>query len=224
MSVRLIILGLSLLAGKSAPLKPDSIRYTPPPDAPEERPLPTEISASPLGSGYAVKITFNRIPWGDECKNRCANVTVFLDTDNDKTTGIRLGTEKPETGADLAVTVQGTREYREKSAESLLRARVRLLPDTATTIESGTVLAEMDHQHDPDKIQLDGNHVFVLVDATNISIPSGRLLRVVYHPPADKPLEFTTKGILGGGSQTINPFEKTKPKKKKKYDTLPEYQ
>jgi hypothetical protein len=223
LSVPLIILGLSLLAGKpAAPAKPDSIRYTPPADAPEERPLPTEINASLQGSGYAVRITFNRVPWGDQCKNRCANVTIFLDTDNDKLTGIQLGKDKPETGADLAVTVQGTREYKEKSAEALLRARVRHLPDNSNTLEAGTVLAEMDHQHDPDKIQLDGNHVFVLVDATNISIPSGKVLRVVYHPPADKPLELTTKGILGGG-QTINPFEKKKPKKKK-YDILPEYQ
>jgi hypothetical protein len=222
LSVSLIIVGLSLLAGKPAP-KSDSIHYTPPPDAPAERPLPTEISAAPLGSGYAVRITFNRAPWGDECKNRCANVTIFLDTDNDKATGLQLGKEKPETGADLAVTVQGTREYKDKSAETLLRARVRHLSDNAASVEGGIVLAEMDHQHDPDKLQLDGNHVFVLVDATNIAIPSGRALRVVYHPPADQPLQLTTKGILGGGGQTINPFEKKKPKKKKKYDTLPEY-
>ena len=36
-------------------------------------------NVTPVGS-YAIKIEFNKEPWGDGCKSRCANATLFLDT------------------------------------------------------------------------------------------------------------------------------------------------
>lgn len=188
------------------------LRYRPPANAPEDRPVATEITAAPAGSGYAVRLRFNRPPWGEACKNRCANATLFLDTDGDKLTGLQLGKNQAATGADLSVTVKGVREYRERSAEHLLRARVRLLTNAATSLEGGSVLAEMDPQRDPDRLQTEGSNVYVFVEATDIRIPSGRRMRIIYHPPGDKPVQLTTRGILvSGGAPSQNPFAKPRP-------------
>src|SRR3954468_4408926 len=109
----LLAFPLSALGGE----KP-CIAYKVPPNADEDdRPVATAITVGPQGSDYAFKLDFNKEPWGEGCKTRCANATVFLDTDNNKATGLKLpqkddGKDAPETGADLAVTVQGLREYK----------------------------------------------------------------------------------------------------------------
>lgn len=169
----------------------------------DERPLVSEVLAGPQGSDFAFRISFTKVPWGEECANRCANATLFVDTDNSRTTGLQVGTDAPETGADLAVTVQGVREYKESSAESRLRVRVRFLGSGHSSLEQGDTLAELDLRTDKDRVQVDGSVVSLLIDATAATLPSGRVARVVYHPPGAKAVHGTTAGMLAGGKRRI---------------------
>jgi hypothetical protein len=215
---RIVYLAAGLLATSAAAKDSSSsatLHYRPPPDA-VDRPLPVDISVGPKGSDLLVKVTFDQVPWGEECKNRCANATLFLDTDDNRTTGLRMGDGKPETGADLAVTIQGAREYKEKSADVFLRAKVRQLADGDTALEHGEVIAELTHRTDPERVTVDKKAVTVLVDATNLTIPSGKTMRVVYHPPADKALEATGKGMLASSNLRPELFSGKKSKAKPK--------
>lgn len=192
---------------KNAPAAaPAVIDYKAPPDLDQERPEPTRVEVSTVGGDYAIHLTFPRPPWGEQCKNRCATVTLFLDTDDSPTTGLQMGKDRAETGADLAVTIQGAREYKEKSAEVFLRARVRTLDDAARSLEAGNVVAELDHRRDRDRLQSDGNEVHLLIDTADLNLPLAKTMRVVFHPPADKALEAKTRGLLGlsgGGAPQI---------------------
>jgi hypothetical protein len=200
-------------AAKEAPPSA-TLHYVPPPES-VDRPLPTDISVGPQGSDLLVKLSFNQLPWGEECKNRCANVTLYLDTDNTRATGLQMGDGKPETGADMAITVQGAREYKEKSAQVFLRAKVRQLTNEATTLEHGEVIAEFSHLTDPDRLKSDKKDVTLLVDATNLTIPSARTMRLVYHPPADKALEATGKGLLATSNLRPEMFGGGKKKRRR---------
>src|SRR5438874_11241750 len=101
-----------------------------PASAEDDRPAATEILVGPQGSDFAFRIDFDKTPWGDECKNRCANATIFLDTDNSAATGLQLPDKKAEeSGADLSVTIQGAREYKDQSADVMLRVKVREYSD-----------------------------------------------------------------------------------------------
>lgn len=201
-------LALAPVVALAAPPKNAAlIRYKPPEDAGDhERPVPIELTVSGQGIDYAVRLRFDRLPWGETCKQRCANTTLFIDTDNDKTSGMQLGDDKPETGADLSITIQGIREYKEKSADVYLRARVRLLSDV-TGLDQGDTLAELDHRRDRDRLQSEGQQVFVLVDASNMRLPAGKQLRVIFHPSGEKALEAVATG-LGGGADRAGKFLK----------------
>src|SRR5688572_27911231 len=114
MSVRAPLFCLLLLASAARAAEKPCISYKAPPPAEDERPVATSITVGPQGSDYAFKVDFNSAPWGDECGTRCANTTIFLDTDNDKNTGLKLRDLKsPITGADLSITIQGVREYKD---------------------------------------------------------------------------------------------------------------
>lgn len=210
----LLIAGPTLARTKSKTIKsapaPSAavIHYSPPADAIDERPIPTEISVTPEGNDFAVRMTFNKTPWGEACKSHCANATVFIDTDNNLTTGLAIGNDRPESGADLAVIIQGAREYKEKSADSFLKAKVKFFSGNPTNVEQGDTLSESDHRNDPDRVQSDGTQVFVLVDATDLSIPSGKTIRIIYHPPGEKPLEATGKGMVAHGTGKIDSYTK----------------
>jgi hypothetical protein len=194
------------------------IRYTPAPDE-SERPLPTEIFAAPQGSDYALRVEFDKFPWGDGCKMRCADATIFLDTDDNKATGLDLGPQSKETGADLAITIMGQRQYRAHSAEAFLKVRVRRLVNVAS-VGQGDVIAELDHRHDQDRLQSDGTRVYARIDATDATLPSGRKMRVVYHPPGESALQTVTAGMLshpsGRAVQVFRRGVEVKPHHKKK--------
>ena len=196
-----------------------TIHYDPPPDE-DERPLPVDVWVAPQGSDFALRVEYNRPPWGEDCKNRCANTTFFIDTDDNRHTGIDLGATAKETGADLAITVQGARDYKEHSALTYLRIRVVQLGDGAHSVEQGETIADLDHRHDPDRVQTEGNMVMARIDATSGTLPTARKARIVYHPPGTKPIEATTLGMLSSGRSNIEVFkkgqkEKTHSKKKK---------
>ncbi len=197
----LLTLAWTLVAGTSVAAPPDAtFRYTPPAD--EERPVIVEATIAPQGSDFAMSLRFDKEPWGELCKNRCANATLFLDTDSNTATGLQLGHKLPETGADLAVIIQGARDYREGRSIPLLRVKVRQLTAESRSADEGEALADLDHARDPERVQLDENTVYLLIDATSPTLPSGRKVRVTYHPPAAKALQATIAGMLTGGSSS----------------------
>jgi hypothetical protein len=219
---RLVALAVVVSAVAWAGEKP-CINYKPPPsDDTEDRPVATAITVGPQGSDYALKVEFDKAPWGDSCGTRCANTTIFLDTDNNKTTGLKLRDDKSaETGADLAITVQGARDYKEQSAIASLKVKVKQFTEDATTIESGTQLVELDAKRDEDRISVNDKVVYLLIDANIGSLPAGPKIRVVYHPPDAKPLSGFAKGLNAPGANRVEIFKQGKltnptPKKKKK--------
>lgn len=194
------LLVCTLLAGSSVVAKERStFKYTAPVDG--ERPVIVDAVIAPQGSDFAMRLRFDKEPWGEECKSRCANATLLVDTDNSKQTGLRLAQGAPGNGADLAVIIQGVRDYKSEggSAQTWLRVKVRLLGSEASTVDDGELLAELSHKHDTDRIQSDGKTVYLLVDTTHASIPSARKARVVYQPPGGKPIQATIPGMIGGG-------------------------
>lgn len=191
-----------------------TLTYKAPSEDEDERPIATAVTVAPQGSDLAFKVEFNRAPWGDECKNRCANVTLFVDTDNNASTGLQLGPKSAETGADLSVNIQGVRDYKEKSADVLLRAKVRAYGADASSVDQGETLAELDNRRDPERVQAEENTVYVLVDATTATIPSGKQMRVVYHPPGQAAVKGMTQGMLAGGSGKVEIFKKGQKRSK----------
>ncbi|KFE63313.1 hypothetical protein [Hyalangium minutum] len=198
----LLTLACTLIATASVAAAPRStFKYSPPKeDGDDQRPVIVDATIGPQGSDFAMRLRFDKEPWGEACKTRCANATLFLDTDNNTTTGIQLGKKLPETGADMVVVIQGSREYRGDSSTSVLRVKVRQLTGEAKTVEEGEALADYDNNQDPERVQIDGNTVYLLIDTTGPTLPSGRKVRVVYHPPAAKALVATIEGMLSGGS------------------------
>lgn len=195
----LLTLACTLLAGTAVSAPPKStFRYTPPED--EERPVIVDATIGPQGSDFAMRLRFDKEPWGPGCGNRCANATIFLDTDASTSTGLQLGKKVPETGADMAVVIQGAREYIGTSSSNYLRVKVRQLPNDAKTVDDGDALADLNHRQDEERVQFDENTVYLLIDATSPTLPSARKVRVIYHPTGSKALQGTVAGMLSGGS------------------------
>jgi hypothetical protein len=190
----LLALPLSALADEGP-----AITYKPEADA--ERPMATEISVAPQGSNIALELLFDRLPWGEDCRTQCANATLFLDTDANVSTGVKLGKDVAETGADLAVTVQGARDYTGPVGEPLLRVKIRRL--NGTTVDDSSIVAEYTHKLDPERVQSEDERVFVLVDATSASLPAGAKMRVIYHPPGSAALTATVTGMRAKGSGKV---------------------
>jgi hypothetical protein len=200
----LLTLACTLIATASAAAPPRStFRYAAPKEE-DQRPLVIDAIIGPQGSDFAMRLLFDKAPWGESCKTRCANVTLFLDTDNNNTTGLQLGKKLPETGADMAVVIQGAREYRDTSSVALLRVKVRQLTGESKDVDDGEALADLNNNQDPERVQIDENTVYLLIDATGPTLPSARKVRVIYHPPAAKPLIATIDGMLSGGSSSGN--------------------
>jgi hypothetical protein len=124
---------------------------------------------------------------------------VLLDTDASALSGLKLPGKAPENGADLAIIVQGAREYSRDNGEGFLRVKVRRLADGSHSVDDGELISELEHRLDPERIHLEGNTVFLLIDATS-NLPSGRKVRVVYHPPGGKAIEATIPGMLSGSA------------------------
>lgn len=221
MSARLI-LASSLVAGLAFAQKP-TLSYNPPGSSEEDRPVLTSIVVSPQATDYAFKLEFNKVPWGEECKSRCANATLFLDTDNSKTTGLKLADPKAaETGADIAVTIQGTRKVTEDGTKAVLKVKVLQYAEDATSVEEGQTLAELDPITDSERVLSSDTSVYLLIDANMGNQPAGKQLRVVYHPPDSKPLVGMARGIASPASSRVELFKDgklsnpvSKPKKKK---------
>ncbi|RKH41058.1 hypothetical protein [Corallococcus sicarius] len=177
-----------------------TFRYKPGPD--EERPVIIDATIGPQGSDFAMRLKFDRMPFGEECKQRCANVTLFLDTDASAQSGLLLPTKGPENGADLAVVIQGVREYKRQDApaELNLRVKVRQLGSDTQSADGGELLADLNHRQDPERVQTDGTTVYLLIDATSALLPSAKKVRIIYHPAGGKAVQATIGGMLGDSS------------------------
>ncbi|MCC6335420.1 MAG: hypothetical protein IT380_15695 [Myxococcales bacterium] len=214
------VLLCTLLAAPALAGEKPTIVYKNPPAGDEERPVMTEIVVGPQGSDYAFKLEFNKAPWGEECGTRCANATLFLDTDNNKSTGLKLSDPKaPETGADIALTIQGTKDLHGGVRLPTLKVKVVQYAEDATTVEQGMSLAELDPKVDTERVLAEGTSVYLLLDANIGNLPSGQKLRVVYHPPDSKPLVGMAKGLSAPGANRVEIFKDGKlsnPVKKKK--------
>ncbi len=193
----LLALALTLLAPSAMAKDRATFRHTPSQD--EERPVVVDATVGPQGSDFALRLRFQKPPFGQECGTRCANATVLLDTDANPRSGLKISDKAPENGADLAIIIQGTRDMSGASSDSYLRVKVRRLPDGVSTVEEGELMAELDHRRDPERIHIDGDTVFLLIDASD-NLPSGRKVRVVYHPPGAKALQATIPGMLSGSA------------------------
>jgi hypothetical protein len=211
-----------LLAGAAFAGEKPCITYKAPPPSEDDRPVATSITVGPQGSDYAFRVDFNRAPWGDACGTRCANTTIFLDTDNDKNTGLKMRDAKsPITGSDLSITIQGQREYKDSSSLSVLRIKVKQFSEEATNAEQGAVLSELDLRRDTERINAADNTIYLLIDANIGSLPAGPKVRVVYQPSDAKPLTGTAKGLNAPGANRVEIFKEGKlsnPMKKKRSD------
>lgn len=218
-----LILASFLFATLAFAEKP-TITYKAPPSGEEDRPVMTSIVISPQATDYAFKLEFNKPPWGDDCKTRCANATLFLDTDNNKSTGLKLADPKaPETGTDITVTIQGTKLLKDGVPTSVLRVKVSQYAEDATSVEDGHTLAELDPINDSERVLASDTSVYLLVDANMGDQPAGKQLRVVYHPPESKPLIGMAKGLASPSTGRVELFKDGKlsnpaSKKKKKSD------
>ncbi len=201
-----------------------TIAYKAPPSGDDDRPVMTSIVISPQGTDYAFKLEFNKAPWGEECRTRCANATLFLDTDNNKTTGLKLADPKAaETGTDIAVTIQGSKALKDGVTTAVLRVKVMQYSEDAISVEEGHTLIEMDPINDSERVLASDTSVYLLIDANMGEQPAGKQLRVVYHPPESKPLIGMAKGLASPSTGRVELFKDGKltnpaPKKKKKSD------
>lgn len=202
-----LLLASCLVAGIAAAEKP-TISYKAPNAGEDERPVLTSIVVSPQGTDYAFKLEFNKAPWGDDCRSRCANATLFLDTDNNKTTGLKLADPKAaEAGADVAITIQGTKMLKEGATQAVLRVKVMQYAEDATSVEDGHTLAELDPTNDSERVLASDTSVYLLIDANMGNQPAGKQLRLVYHPPDSKPLVGITKGLASPATGRVELFK-----------------
>ncbi len=173
-----------------------TITYRAPPSGEEDRPVLTSISIRPQGNDYAISLQFNKLPWGEACKTRCANATVFLDIDNKKLTGLQLPERNAaETGSDLAITIQGTRKLKEGIATPVLLVKVDEYTQAATTVEQGNRLVELEAGPNVDQVRTSGTTVLLNLDSTLSHQLASQIMRVVYRPPASKALIGTAPGF-----------------------------
>lgn len=214
-----LILASSLAATLAFAEKP-TITYKAPPSTEDDRPVLTSIVVSPQATDYAFKLEFNKLPWGDECKTRCANATLFLDTDNSKTTGLKLADAKaPESGADIAVTIQGVKALKNGTPTAVLKVKVMQYAEDATSVEEGKTLIELDPITDSERVLSSDTSVYLLIDANMGNQPAGKQLRVIYHPPDSKPLVGMAKGLSSPATGRVELFKDgklTNPGQKKK--------
>ena len=126
--------------------------------------------------------------------------------------------KSPISGADLSITIQGAREYKDTSSLSVLRIKVKQFSEEATSIEQGAMLAELDLRRDTERINAADKTIYLLIDANIGSLPAGPKVRVIYQPPDAKPMLGTAKGLNAPGANRVEIFKEgklTNPVKKK---------
>lgn len=197
------LLPLALVLCASSAMAKDRVTFRYKPPSGEERPVVMEAVVAPQGNDFALRLRFHKQPYGKDCGSRCANATLLLDTDANTASGMKMPGRAAENGADLAIVVQGARDLSGSGGGGFLRVKVRRLSGEARTVDDGELIAEFDHRRDHERVLVEGDTVFLLVDATG-SLPSGRKMRVIYHPPGSKAVQAHVPGILSGAASSGN--------------------
>jgi hypothetical protein len=220
LALALVIISLPAFAGKPKRKAPDgpTISYSREVKTDEERPVATAIVAGPQGTDIALKVTFNGPVYGEECRTRCANTTLYIDTDAVTGTGLSLKDETAaENGSDVVVFIQGVRELGDANSTPQLKVRVKSFVGKAS-LDSGNTLAELLLGRDDERMLLDGQVLYLLLDATSGAIPLGKKMRVVYHPPDSPALVGQAPGLMGNtarleifkSGRLVNPVKRKK--------------
>lgn len=203
---------LALVLVLAAAPEKKTISWSPPATTDDDRPLIVSVVAGPQDTDYALKIELDKPPFGDGCGNHCVNATLFLDTDNSKGTGLKLKDAKaPESGVDLAITLQAGR-----GLEADLKVLVKQFNEEATGVDQTVELGALELKHDAARLRVEGNTVFVLIDANLGNQPVGAKMRVVYHPPDHAALVGVTAGLSAPSSAKLDVFRGTKLSKPSK--------
>jgi hypothetical protein len=179
----------------------------------------TSISLNASGDTYRFDLMFNAAPWGDGCKSRCANATLFLDTDHNPNTGLQLPSpDAAETGTDVTVTIQGIREFKNGEQVPTLRVKVTQYIDDATRVEDGRTAMELDVVRDHEHLISTDSALLLTIDGHQLTAPFGKEVRLVYHPPESKALVSVVRGLgTGAGApKRVDVLGKKKPKAPKK--------
>jgi hypothetical protein len=212
----------ALVASPSAiAAEPPIIVYKPTAEITDTRPYITQITAGAQRTDLAFIIDFNKEPYGEGCGHHCANATVFVDTDDNPNTGLRVPTPSaPESGADLVFTIQGFKEPRRAQVEGRYLMRVRLVhyAAEATSVDHGTTVGELTPVTDPERVRGDGRAVFLLLDGNMPSLSVGPKMRVIYHPMDSDALVGQAKGIKAPGTEKVELFIDGKIGSPSRYD------
>lgn len=190
--------------------------YKPAPGDESERPVVRVASVRPLGSDFALALEFDKVPWGKDCKQRCANATLLIDTDGDAATGLQAGKDRPQTGADLGIVVQGLIDYGEESGISYVKVKIRQLADDDTSLDAGDVVAELDHRRDRERLDVEGKEIRVLIDASSATLPAAKGCRLIYVVPLAKPVVARCRGMGASGTGSHVDIVRGEPRKKVK--------
>ena len=181
----------------------------------DERPLIKEVSVNNEALDVAFHVTFDRAPSGAACENRCANATLFVDTDFDKATGLKLSDPKAlENGADVALVFQGRKSSGEGGEAPEFLIRVKKLANEAGGLDDSEVLHEFNVFRDKQRVHVREANVVVMVDTSEKKFPLGRRMRLVYHPPGAAAVEGVVAGpVKAGGARKVQVIDESKKKK-----------
>lgn len=194
------------------PPKP-TLTYRPSGADATERPVITSVYVGLKDSDYTLRLEFDKEPWGPSCGMRCANATLFIDTDNHRDTGLKLRDKSAaENGADLVVLIQGVTELQGDGAVDLLRARLRRIADQDSDVEAGALVAEYDHRRNQERLVAEGTSVYILVDSNIGNLPAGSKMRVVYHPLGAQAVSGFASGISARGGGNVEVFMGSEPR------------
>ncbi len=202
-----ILLFLTLV-GTAAQAQKPTIVYKPPSSEENDRPVIISVVAGAQGTDYAFNVEFDKMPWGVDCKNHCANATLFLDTDNNRETGLKLADPKAaETGADMVVTIQGTRALSSGQLKPVLRVKLLGFSEKSSSVSDAHLLAELDPVIDAERVLPMDNSVYLLVDGNLGALPVGKQLRVIYHPAGSPALVGLARGLAAPEAGRVEVFK-----------------
>mgnify|MGYP001563561068 CR=1 FL=1 len=175
-----------------------------------ERPEIAQVIAGIQGNDLGLILDFNRSPWGSGCEPVCANATIFVDTDDDPSTGLGLElTGAPENGADLTLTIQGIEAPQGDRAQrtSTLRIKVTLYSGHEISVDRGSLIAELSAAQDVDRLRTSDRSVFALIDTNIAGLTFAKRMRLIYHPPGVPAIVGYARGFGDRNGKPVELFK-----------------
>ncbi len=190
-----------------------------PPPADADRPVVTQLFVDRKDNDLVFQLDFDREPTGESCKSRCANATLFLDTDKNAKTGVKLEDARaPENGADVSITFQASRDYIENNLVPSLSVLIKSFRGKASAAHLGEKVFSWDSRHDPERVRVQDKSVVLLVDVSSLPVAIAPRMRVVYHPPGSAAVVGDAEGVTltrgGGKVEVLKKGKRDEPKKK----------